>query len=104
MRKTELHDYQSHGNMKASDFLSNEFQEHLSNEGIEIELTVHDTSSDNGVAKQGNCIWLEKTRTFLLTAKLLTYLWAEVLLHVIWLKNCTSTKSLPGKTPFEVIC
>src|SRR5882724_1996748 len=30
-------------------------------------------------------------------------LWAEVLMHAIWLKNCTSTKGLEQGTPYEAL-
>ena len=29
------------------------------------------------------------------------FLWGEVVMHAVYLKNRTSTKSLNGKTPFE---
>ena len=30
-------------------------------------------------------------------------LWGEALMHVVWLKNWTSTKSLLGRTPYEAL-
>ena len=30
------------------------------------------------------------------------FLWGEAAHHAEWLKNCTPTKALDGKTPFEV--
>ena len=34
-------------------------------------------------------------------AKLLKNLWAEVLRHAVWLKNCTSTCVLSNHTPYK---
>lgn len=28
-------------------------------------------------------------------------LWSEVVQHIIWLMNCTSTKAVAGKTPYK---
>src|SRR5882724_8760974 len=30
-------------------------------------------------------------------------LWAEALMHAVWLKNCTSTKGLEKGTPYEAL-
>ncbi|KZS90631.1 hypothetical protein SISNIDRAFT_383293, partial [Sistotremastrum niveocremeum HHB9708] len=30
-------------------------------------------------------------------------LWGEAIRHAVWLKNRTSTRALPGKTPYEML-
>ena len=35
-------------------------------------------------------------------SQLLKFLWGEAVKHAVYLKNRTSTKSLNGKTPYEV--
>ena len=36
------------------------------------------------------------------TSQLPKFLWGEAIKHAVWLKNQTSTRSLGGKTPYEV--
>ncbi|KAG1799621.1 uncharacterized protein BJ212DRAFT_1287918 [Suillus subaureus] len=37
------------------------------------------------------------------TSGLPKFLWGEVIIHTIWLKNRHSTHSLDNKTPFEML-
>src|SRR5882724_10170254 len=36
-------------------------------------------------------------------AQLPKHLWGEALVHVVWLKNCSSTKALETTTPLEAL-
>ena len=43
------------------------------------------------------------TCAILLASDLPTFLWTESVQHAVWLKNCTTTCTLSGQTPFEVV-
>ena len=57
---------------------------------------------ENGVSEHLNRTLLEHARAMLLTAGLPKFLWFETIRHATWLKNCMSTCTLNGKTPFEM--
>lgn len=57
----------------------------------------------NGVSERLNGILLEKFLVMLHASGLTKFLWAEAIRHAVWLKNCTSTKALNGRTPHEVV-
>jgi hypothetical protein len=63
---------------------------------------VHDTHEQVGVAERLNRTKVELARAMLFNAKLLRFLWAEAMSHTIWIKNCTPTCVLDGKSPYEV--
>jgi len=44
---------------------------------------------------------MERAHAILHQANLPKTLWAEAVLHAVWLKNCTSTKALGAVTPYE---
>ncbi|HEV7735797.1 MAG TPA: reverse transcriptase domain-containing protein, partial [Chlamydiales bacterium] len=88
---------------RGGEYTSAAFQDYLHEQGIEMELTVHDTPEHNGVAERLNGVLLEKVRTMLIAAQLPVFLWAEALTHAVYLKNRTSTRILEGKTPFELV-
>ena len=66
-------------------------------------LTVHDTPEQNRVAERLNCTLVEKSRAMLLESNLPKSLWGYAILHANYLKNCTHTRSLPDKTPYEMV-
>ena len=76
---------------------------YLQKQGTEQKLTVHDTSSQNGVAERKNRTILERVRALLHASGLPKNLWGEAARHVVWLMNRTSTKAVDGKTPYEAI-
>ena len=85
------------------EYLSNAFSAHLSKQGTERRLTSHDTPEENGVAERLNRTLIERVRALLHASQLPMALWGEALMHVVWLKNWTSTKSLLGHTPYEAL-
>jgi hypothetical protein len=44
----------------------------------------------------------EHARALLLASGLPRTLWAEAMLHCVWLENRTETRALNGKTPYEM--
>jgi hypothetical protein len=64
---------------------------------------VHDTPEQNGVAERLNRTLVERTRAMLLESNLPKYLWGYALQHANCIKNRTRTRSLPDKTPYEMV-
>ncbi len=84
--------------------MSKEFKDHLDHAGMEHHLTIHDSPQSNGMAEHGNHSHLEDARAMLIKAGLPPYLWAEAVLHKVWLKNRTSHSMLEGNiTPHEKV-
>lgn len=46
---------------------------------------------------------MEKVRALLIASGLPKFLWREAVMHAVWLKNCTLTKALGGKTPYKAL-
>ena len=84
-----------------SEFMSNQFTVFLQQQGTECCLTMVDTPQHNGVAKSLNCRLMEHACAILHQANLPKTLWAKAVLHMVWLKNRTSTKALGTVTPYE---
>jgi hypothetical protein len=87
---------------RGGEFLSDKFKDHLAKRGTKHELTVHNSPQQDGVSKRGMCTHAEHARALLLAAGLPRYLWAEAMLHSVWLQNRSSTCGLNGKTPYEM--
>ena len=86
---------------RGGEYLSNAFNEHLAEAGTVQNLTIHDTPEHNGVAERVNRTLLEKVRAMLHASGLPKFLWGEAINHAVYLKNCTGTKALDGKTPYK---
>jgi hypothetical protein len=85
------------------EYLSTAFDKHLIDVGTVCQLTVHNTPQLNGVTERLNWMLMEKVRTLLHTSGMPQNLWGEALCHSTWLKNCTSTRALGGKTPWQAV-
>jgi hypothetical protein len=46
---------------------------------------------------------LTHARAMLMAAQLPKNLWPETIHHAVWIKNCTSTRALNGRTPYEAL-
>ena len=88
---------------RGGEYLSNDAKGYFANRGIQLELTVHDSPQQNGVAERANCTLIEHARTLLIGANLLRTLWAEAVSHATYLKNCSPTRTLINKTPYEMV-
>jgi hypothetical protein len=65
---------------------------------------MHDTPEENRVAERLNRTLQEKVHAMMHAAKLPEGLWGEALMHAVWLKNRTWTRSLPrGLTPYKMV-
>ena len=88
---------------RGSEYLSEAFDQHLKSAGTARRLTVHDTPQLNGVAEQLNRTLVERIRAFTHSSGLPKFLWGEALRHAMWLKNCTATCALDGRTPYQAL-
>ena len=84
-------------------FLGEQFSCHLRANGTERKLTVHDTPEHNGVAERLNRTLIERVRAVLHVSSLPKLLWGEAIIHMVWLKNRTSMRSLGNKSPYEML-
>ena len=72
---------------QGSEYLSEEFQQHLKATGMEHRLTVHDTPAQNGIAECLNQTLIEKVCAMLHVSSLPMMLLGEAVRHMVWLKN-----------------
>ena len=64
---------------------------------------MHDTPEHNGVAERLNRTILEKVRAMFHESGLPKFLWAEVTVHVVYLKNRTWTRTIGNTTPYKIL-
>lgn len=88
---------------RGGEYLSEEFDKYLAQQGIERQLTVHHSSQQNRVAERLNHTLVEHARAMLLVKDLPKYLWAEAVNYTTWLKNRLPSRSTPGTTPFKLV-
>ena len=83
------------------EYKSAEFSVYLKKEGVRHEFTVPKTPQQNGVAERMNRTLVEAVRSMLSDAKLPKKFWAEALSTAVYLRNCSPTIAVQGKTLFE---
>jgi transposase InsO family protein len=88
---------------RGGEYLSKEFDEYLKNQGIQQQLTIHDSPQQNGVAERLNRTLVEHARAMLITKDLLKFLWAEAINYAAWLENHLPSCAIPGHTSFELM-
>ena len=84
------------------EFVNQEMNEYLKNNGIRHQTSIPYNPEQNGVAERANRTIMEKSRCMLHNAKLNKKYWAEAVSTAIYLKNRSPTKAVKGKTPIEV--
>ena len=82
------------------EYLSSEFRDYLSREGIRHELTIPKTPQQNGVAERMNRTSVESVRSMLIHAQLPHKFWAEALSTAVYFRNRSPTKAVEDKTPY----
>ena len=82
-------------------YTSNEFENYLKAEGIRHEKTIPKNPEQNGVAERLNRTLLESTRSMLADSRLPQKFWAEALSTAVYLRNRSSTSTVPRMTPLE---
>ncbi|UYV68405.1 hypothetical protein LAZ67_5004222 [Cordylochernes scorpioides] len=85
----------------AAEYLSSDFKEYLSEEGIRHQLSVEYSPQQNGVAERANRTLVEMTRCFIIQANLPDPLWAELVHTSTYIRNrCPRTNE--SRTPYEI--
>ena len=75
----------------------------MQQKGIDWTFSSSYTPQSNGLAERMNRTLLNKTRALLKGASMAKGYWGEALRHATYVFNRTSTKSLQGKSPHEVL-
>ncbi|GBO15345.1 hypothetical protein AVEN_14104-1 [Araneus ventricosus] len=70
--------------------------------GIQRRLTVKNTPKQNGIAERKNRILLDIARCSLIQSKLPLSFWAEAIANANYTKSRLPSKSLRGKSPYEL--
>ena len=84
------------------EYSSLEFNEYLKKRGITRRLTVPYNPEQNGTAERKNRILLDTARCLLLDSKLPQSFWAEAVNTANYIRNRLPSKSLNGRTPYEL--
>lgn len=85
-----------------AEYKSKEFSKYLVHHGIQRRLSAPYTPQQNGLAERKNRSVLDKTRCLLLESHLPDSFWAEAVFCANYLINRSPSRSLNGKTPFEL--
>ncbi|TFY74766.1 hypothetical protein EWM64_g9246 [Hericium alpestre] len=88
---------------RRGEYTSAEFQCFLAEQGTHHELTVHDSSVQNGAAERFFCMSIMRALAMLIRSGLPTYLWTYAMHHAVWLWNCTGSRITSDTTPYECI-
>lgn len=78
------------------------FEKYLSNHGIIHQTSTPYTPQQNGMAERMNRTLVERARCMLFYANLEKNYWAEAVATAAYVINRSPTKSLQGKTPYEM--
>src|SRR5258705_1396940 len=88
---------------RGSEYMSTEFTQYLRDEGIERQLTVHDSPQQNGVTERLNRTLVEHEHAMLVARDLPKFLWAKAIGYMTWLKNHMPTRATPNETPHSIV-
>ena len=88
---------------RGGEYLSDKFSAHLKAAGTIRKLTVHDTPEHNGVSECLNHTIMEKVHVMLHDSGMLKFLWAEAVVHAVYLKNMTWTRTIGYTTPYKIL-
>ena len=87
---------------KGGEYMSKEFDEFCTSEGIERQHTVRNRPQQNGVSERANRTMEEGIVAMLFEAGLPLSFWGEALASFVYVWNRVSTSALTSKTPYEV--
>lgn len=85
---------------RGGEYLSNKFQDYLSDNGIKFECTVCYAPEQNGVAERKNRTLVEAVRALLSSSSLPKRFWAEAMNNACQTFNCIPNDEL-NRTPYE---
>lgn len=84
------------------EYLGHQFDDYLTSRGITKRLTILYNPEQNGIAERKNRSLIETARCLLIQAGLPPRFWAETINAANHIRNRCPTRSLDGKTPYEV--
>ena len=88
---------------RGGEFTSRDFQNYCDTHGIRRHLTAPYSPQQNGVVERRNRTLMEMTRSILKHRNVPNLLWGEAIRHFTYLINRLATRSLLGKTPYEML-
>jgi len=83
------------------EFVTNALKMWLHSKGIELQTTAPYSPSQNGAAERLNQTLVERARAMMIARDVPMFLWEYAIRHAAYLRDCTPTKALAGKTPYE---
>jgi transposase InsO family protein len=87
----------------AAEYLSNEFQAFLAQEGITWQSTVPNSSEQNGISERGHLTIMNSARSMLLHARLPKQFWGPAVLTATHILNLCPHPRMPETTPHELL-
>ncbi|GBN86016.1 Retrovirus-related Pol polyprotein from transposon TNT 1-94 [Araneus ventricosus] len=87
---------------RGGEYIGEKFDDYLKELGIQRRLTVKNTPEQNGIAERKNRTLLDIARCSLIQSKLSLSFWAEAIANANYTKNRLPSKSLQGKSPYEL--
>lgn len=84
------------------EYCSKEFDKYLEKCGIQRRLTVPHTPQQNGVAERKNRTLVESARCMMSESNMSSGFWAESIAVANHVRNRCPSRSLDGKSPFEI--
>lgn len=85
-----------------TEYVSNEFEKFLVDNGIKRRLTVPYTPQQNGVSERKNRTLVETARCMMAESNLPSSFWGETISTANYVRNRSPSRSLDGKSPFEI--
>jgi hypothetical protein len=85
-----------------TEYINNDFAKLLKKRGITRRLTVPYNPEQNGISERKNRTLLDMARCLLIESGLSSSFWAEAVNTANYLRNRCPSKSLNGKTPYEM--
>ena len=86
-----------------TEYLSRELNNFVKENGIQRQLTVANNPEQNGKAERRNRTLVEMARCLLIQAGLPLVFWAEAIRTANFIRNRCPSRSLNGKTPYEML-
>ncbi|GBM64545.1 Retrovirus-related Pol polyprotein from transposon TNT 1-94 [Araneus ventricosus] len=87
---------------RGGEYIGEKFDDYLKELGIQRRLIVKNTPEQNGIAERKNRTLLDIARCSLIQSKLPLSFWAEAIANANYTKNRLPSKSLQGKSPYEL--
>ena len=83
------------------EYITAEWELYMKEHGIVHQKSTPRTPEQNGVSERLNLTIMDRVRTVLIESQLPLSLWAEAVEYAIYMKNCSPTATIKGKTLYE---